>query len=86
MFRRKDPVNIYIDPVCMMQVDPQADHPTFTYRMRTYHFCADSCRRTFEKNPDNYLGEKPLRKKNLWNRYLDRLNKATGGKPPSCCQ
>ncbi len=85
MFKGKDPANIYIDPVCMMRVDPQVHHPTFTYQMRTYHFCADSCRRIFEENPDNYMGQEQPRKKNLWQRYLDRLNKATGGKPPSCC-
>ena len=86
MSREKSPVEINIDPVCMMRVDPQAHHPTCTYRMRTYHFYADTCHRTFEQNPDNYLSEKPPQKKNLWRRYLDRLNKATGGKPPSCCQ
>ena len=86
MSKGNDPVNIYIDPVCMMQVDPRVHHPKFTYRMRTYHFCADACRRSFEKNPDNYLKDEPPRKKNLWQRYLDRLNKSTGGKPPTCCQ
>lgn len=24
-------------------------------------------------------------KKGWWRRYLDRLNKATDGKPPKCC-
>ena len=86
MSREKSPVEIYIDPVCLMRVDPKAHHPTSTYRMRTYHFCADTCRRSFEQNPDNYRSTKPSPKKNLWRRYLDRLNKATGGKPPSCCQ
>ena len=86
MSREKTPAEIYIDPVCLMRVDPHKQHPTYTYRMRTYHFCADSCCRAFENNPENYLSEKPPPKKNLWRRYLDRLNKATGGKPPSCCQ
>ncbi len=85
MFKAKDPAHIYIDPVCLMRVDPQGHHPTSTYRMRTYHFCADACRRKFEEHPENFLSEKPPVKKNLWHRYLDRLNKATGGKPPSCC-
>jgi uncharacterized membrane protein len=26
----------------------------------------------------------PFKRKGLWGRYLDRLNKATGGKPPCC--
>jgi len=85
MFKGKHPVDIYIDPVCLMRVEPQVQHPTVTYQMRTYHFCADSCSRAFEQNPEKYLSAEKPRKKNLWQRYLDRLNKATGGKPPSCC-
>ena len=86
MFRGKDPVNTYIDPVCLMRLDPQAGHPSITYRMRTYHFCADSCRRSFEEKPERYVEEDPPRSRSLWRRYLDRLKKSTGGKPPSCCQ
>ena len=36
-------------------------------------------------DPDKYLDRKEPKKKGFWGRYLDRLNKATGGKPPSCC-
>jgi len=37
-----------------------------------------------KQNPDTYLGTEAPKKKGVWGRYLDRLNKATGGKPPCC--
>ena len=37
----------------------------------------------FISDPDKFLVDKSKRRKELWTRYLDRLNKATGGKPPS---
>ena len=36
--------------------------------------------------PEKYLKSGPTKRKGIWGRYLERLNKATGGKPPSCCQ
>jgi len=45
----------------------------------------ESCRKAFEANPDNYLEAKPKKRKGWWGRYLERLNKATGGTPPKCC-
>ena len=86
MFRKERSTNGYIDPVCLVQLNPDVQHPTFTYQMRTFHFCDDACRQSFEQNPESYLGEENPRKKTWWQRYVDRINKATGGKPPSCCQ
>jgi YHS domain-containing protein len=71
-----------IDPVCGMTVDPQASGFEATYKQSLYHFCADACRKAFEENPEKYLDAKP---RGFWRRYLDRLNKATDGKPPKCC-
>ena len=77
---------IYIDPVCLIKVDPAGQARTFTYRMRTYYFCTDSCRQAFEADPKKYSEEQDSPKaKGWWARYLERLNKATGGKPPKCC-
>nr|MBC8362516.1 YHS domain-containing protein [Candidatus Desulfatibia profunda] len=76
---------MYIDPVCFMEVDPARKDYTFTYQMRTYYFCAESCRKSFEANPEKYLGQNAPKHKGWWSRYLERLNKATGGKPPKCC-
>jgi YHS domain-containing protein len=75
---------VYIDPVCLMKVDSGKRDLMYTHRMRTYYFCAEFCRKTFEKNPDKYLSTESPKRKGLWGRYLERLNKATGGKAPDC--
>ncbi|MBI2856643.1 MAG: YHS domain-containing protein [Chloroflexi bacterium] len=47
-----------IDPVCKMEVDTKnppggkAEH-----QGQTYYFCAPGCRRSFEKEPEKFLGE-----------------------------
>jgi YHS domain-containing protein len=79
------PKPIFVDPVCLMKVAPARKDFTFTYKLRTYYFCAESCRKAFETNPDKYLESKAPKRKGWWARYLERLNKATGGKPPECC-
>jgi YHS domain-containing protein len=72
----------YTDPVCGMQVDPGAAAAMTQYHGSTVYFCAKRCQEAFDANPQKYARQKP---KGFWGRYLDRLNKATGGKPPSCC-
>jgi YHS domain-containing protein len=59
--------------------------PTFNFGSKIYYFCAEECRRAFMTDPKKYLKHSATNKKGVWKRYLDRLNKATGGKPPSCC-
>ena len=44
------------DPVCGMTVDEAKAPATLTYEGRTYYFCAEACRRTFEKAPGTYAG------------------------------
>jgi len=56
----------FIDPVCLMGVTPGKKDLTLTYRMRTYYFCAISCRKAFETNPDKYLGPTPKKRKKWW--------------------
>ena len=75
---------IFIDPVCLMMITAGKKDLRHTYKMRTYHFCAESCRKAFELNPDKHLEQKSPKRKGWWGRYLDRLNKATGGEPPKC--
>ena len=75
-----------IDPVCGMDVNPQTVTFVSTYKNTAYHFCAESCRTAFDNNPEKYLTENNEQPKGFWKRYLERLNKATGGKPPQCCQ
>ncbi len=77
--------NIFIDPVCLMQVETSGNKITLTHQMRTYYFCAEKCRNVFKANPDRYLESKSSKHKGWWGRYLDRLHKATEGNPPKCC-
>ena len=71
----------YIDPVCGMSVSPAAAAATTCHNGIQIYFCAETCKERFVANPRKYTVKK---RKNFWNRYLDRLNKATGGKPPAC--
>jgi YHS domain-containing protein len=50
------------DPVCGMQVDEKraaAAGRVVSHGGRTYYFCADDCKRSFEKNPSRYLKDSP---------------------------
>ena len=77
--------SVHVDPVCNMTVSTTADGLSAQYKGSTYYFCAGACKDRFITNPQKYIkGQKPKRK-GFWQRYLDRLNKSTGGKPPSCC-
>lgn len=47
------------DPVCGMDVDPTTARHTSEYQGQTYYFCAPGCKRTFEGNPERYVGAQP---------------------------
>ncbi len=52
-----------VDPVCKMEVDPATAPAKSEYQGKTYYFCAVSCKREFERNPEKYVGEtKPRRR------------------------
>lgn len=74
----------YVDPVCRMKVAKTGKAMPFTFKTHTYYFCAEACREAFISDPEKYLEAGTPKKKGVWGRYLDRLNKATGGKPPCC--
>lgn len=74
-----------IDPVCKMSVPVKSKPLTATYNGKRYYFCAEVCRNMFEKSPEKYHTLMPAKRKSLWGRYLERLNKVTDGKPPKCC-
>jgi YHS domain-containing protein len=42
------------DPVCGMNVDEKTAKFKSEYQGKTYYFCAQSCKTTFEKNPKKY--------------------------------
>ena len=44
-----------IDPVCKMKVDETKAAGSSEYHGKTYYFCAVSCKRKFDENPEKYL-------------------------------
>ena len=72
----------FVDPVCGMSVVPDKAAATLCHDGTQFYFCAEGCKRAFESDPDKYKAKK---RNGFWQRYLDRLNHATGGKPLSCC-
>jgi YHS domain-containing protein len=72
---------LFIDPVCGMQVDPATAPARTCYNGIQIYFCAEACKSAFEAEPQNYTVS---RRKGFWRRYLDRLGKAAGGRPPAC--
>lgn len=44
------------DPVCHMEVDTATAKYTSEYLGQTYYFCSSMCLKTFEDDPERYLG------------------------------
>ena len=51
------PMDVAIDPVCGMTVDPVASKHRFEYGGHTFHFCSAGCREKFAASPDMYLNQ-----------------------------
>lgn len=47
------------DPVCGMDIDPATAAGKSEYKGQTYYFCSLGCKRSFEKDPEKYLGASP---------------------------
>ncbi|RCS24375.1 heavy metal translocating P-type ATPase [Phyllobacterium salinisoli] len=47
------------DPVCGMNVDPNAGKPTAEYEGRVFHFCSAGCHKKFEADPARYASGEP---------------------------
>ncbi len=43
-----------LDPVCLMDVDPQTARWQSEYQGRTYSFCAPACKKAFDRDPQAY--------------------------------
>ena len=82
MIRLKKSKQQVVDPVCGMTVDPAMAAARTTFKGAHIYFCAEGCKKAFDADPVKFVRARP---KGFWRRYLDRLNKATGGRPPSCC-
>jgi xanthine dehydrogenase accessory factor len=44
-----------IDPVCGMEVDIATAQHTSVYRGRTFYFCGEGCKATFDQNPEAHV-------------------------------
>src|SRR3990172_5395232 len=42
------------DPVCGMEIEPQAAFPTRQYKGQTFHFCSANCVSKFDDAPEQY--------------------------------
>ncbi|HEU5287894.1 MAG TPA: YHS domain-containing protein [Candidatus Limnocylindria bacterium] len=42
------------DPVCGMDVDTKPGAKQSTYQGKTYYFCSDGCKQSFERDPGRY--------------------------------
>ncbi|MEF8826176.1 MAG: YHS domain-containing protein, partial [Halapricum sp.] len=47
----------YRDPVCGMRTDD--DGPSATHEGTTYYFCSNTCKRTFEGDPETFADQSP---------------------------
>ena len=45
------------DPVCGMDIDPAAAAGKYEYNGQTYYFCSLGCKKSFDKEPEKYLGK-----------------------------
>src|SRR5262245_22101790 len=52
-------MNMRIDPVCGMAVDPATAAGKFDYEGETYYFCNPNCLRRFKADPQGYLNKTP---------------------------
>jgi YHS domain-containing protein len=48
------------DPVCGKQLDEKTAPAKSYHQGQTYYFCADACKRSFEKDPKKYIQQKPV--------------------------
>lgn len=44
------------DPVCGMEVDETKAAAITVYEGTTYYFCAQACKKAFDKSPEKYVG------------------------------
>ena len=48
--------NTVHDPVCGMDIDPATAAGTSEYKGQTYYFCSAGCKKSFDKDPEKYIG------------------------------
>lgn len=45
------------DLVCGMDVDPKTAEWKSEYKGQVYYFCSPGCKRSFDKEPEKYIGK-----------------------------
>ena len=45
------------DPVCGMEIEESQAEAQTTYNGQAYYFCCEQCRKTFEENPEEFVGK-----------------------------
>jgi YHS domain-containing protein len=72
------------DPVCGRRVDPAAHNLSTVFEQQAYYFCSRGCLDRFNQDRERFVRGSRRGLKGIWSRYLDRVQKATDGKPPCC--
>ena len=44
------------DPVCGMEIEPEAAAGKVEHQGQTYYFCSAACKKAFENGPHKYAG------------------------------
>jgi Cu+-exporting ATPase len=52
-------VSMAIDPVCGMSVDESTAPAKATHQGKTYYFCSEECKTSFQQQPEKYLKSVP---------------------------
>jgi len=45
------------DPVCGMMIEDETAEARSTYKGKTYYFCSEDCKVSFDANPEEYVTE-----------------------------
>lgn len=45
------------DPVCGMDIDPATAAGKSEYKGQAYYFCSPGCKKSFDKEPEKYVGK-----------------------------
>jgi P-type Cu+ transporter len=46
------------DVVCGMDIDLATAAGTSEYKGKTYYFCSPGCKKSFDKDPEKYIGQR----------------------------
>ncbi|HLB25366.1 MAG TPA: YHS domain-containing protein [Nitrospirota bacterium] len=55
----KDPTeqDVVLDPVCGMDVEAKTAKLSSKFKGKTYRFCSESCKKSFDKDPAKFIGK-----------------------------